>query len=84
MPSWLKAQNMLPILGTIFSKLTGVEAVLLPEGVIEPISKLELESELDSLATTHSEKSAEAAAAAWHQPLSLCGPVPEGAISPST
>ncbi|MBW0481643.1 hypothetical protein O181_021358 [Austropuccinia psidii MF-1] len=38
--SLLKAQNMLPSMVTLFLKLTGPAAELLPEGGIEPISNL--------------------------------------------
>ncbi|MBW0511927.1 hypothetical protein O181_051642 [Austropuccinia psidii MF-1] len=52
-PSFLKAQNMLPSMVTLFPKLTHPAAELLPEGGIEPISNLmKVESNPESLTTT--------------------------------
>ncbi|MBW0570359.1 hypothetical protein O181_110074 [Austropuccinia psidii MF-1] len=51
--SLLKAQNMLPSMVTLFLKLTGPAAELLPEGGIKPISNLmKVESNPESLTTT--------------------------------
>ncbi|MBW0537189.1 hypothetical protein O181_076904 [Austropuccinia psidii MF-1] len=52
--SLLKAQNMLPSMVTLFLKLTGLAAELLPEGGIKPVSNLmKVESNPESLTTHH-------------------------------
>ncbi|MBW0580363.1 hypothetical protein O181_120078 [Austropuccinia psidii MF-1] len=66
--SLLKAQNMLPSMVTLFQKLTGPAAELLPEGGIEPVSNLmKVESNPESLTTTHTRKRVDVSAATSRQ-----------------
>ncbi|MBW0475107.1 hypothetical protein O181_014822 [Austropuccinia psidii MF-1] len=70
---------------TLFPRLRGPEAELLTEGGIEPISKLALKQEIDSLSTTlHSAQKCDVARASLSLPGVTVAETAASLLSPAT